>query len=61
MHLTQEQWLSSIHPEDLESFVDQFSAAVANGGDYQTEHRSLWPNGTVRWLAGLSLASCPLV
>ena len=42
--LTQEQWLCSIHPEDLEGFVGQFGAAVASGGQYHTEYRSLWPH-----------------
>ena len=51
-YLTQEQWLCSIHPEDLESFVEQFGAAVSAGGQYQTEYRSLWPDGSVRWLTG---------
>jgi PAS domain S-box-containing protein len=50
--LTQEQWLCCVHPEDLESFVEQFGAAVASGGHYQTEYRSLWPDGSVRWLTG---------
>jgi PAS domain S-box-containing protein len=50
--LTQEQWLASIYPEDLETFVEHFSMAVSCGGQYETEFRSLWPDGTVRWLAG---------
>jgi two-component system sensor histidine kinase/response regulator len=49
--LPREHWLSSIHPGDLESFVDQFAAAGASGGDYDTEYRSLQVDGGVRWLA----------
>ena len=48
--LTQEQWLSTIHPEDLESFTEQFGAAVDNGGQYQAEYRVLTVNGAARWL-----------
>ncbi len=50
--LTRDEWLSSIHPEDLDSFVQQFTEAVESGGQYLTEYRSLWPNGVVRWLTG---------
>ena len=48
--LTQEQWLATIHPEDLESFVEQFGAAVDNGGQYRAEYRVLTLGGAVRWL-----------
>ena len=50
--MTREQWLCTVHPEDLESFIGQFSAAVESGGQYQTEYRALWSDGTVRWLTG---------
>jgi PAS domain S-box-containing protein len=50
--LSQDQWLASIYPEDLETFVEHFSLAVCRGGQYETEFRSLWPDGTVHWLAG---------
>jgi PAS domain S-box-containing protein len=50
--MTREQWLCTIHPEDLEPFVEQFSTAVEAGGQYQTEYRALWADGTIRWLTG---------
>jgi PAS domain S-box-containing protein len=50
--LTQEQWLATIHPEDLESFVEHFTAAVAAEGNYQVEYRTLLADGRVIWLAG---------
>jgi PAS domain S-box-containing protein len=50
--LTQHEWLSTIHPEDFESFVEQFAAAVYQSGHYEVEYRTLLRDGTVRWLAG---------
>jgi PAS domain S-box-containing protein len=50
--LSQNEWLSTIHPEDFAAFVEQFSDAVENNGAYQSEYRGLLPDGRVRWLAG---------
>jgi two-component system, sensor histidine kinase and response regulator len=52
MSLTREEWLASIHPEHLESVVHALSAAVASGGGYETEYRTLTATGEIRWLAG---------
>ncbi len=52
MSLSREEWLASIHPEDLEGVVHALSNAVASGGGYETEYRTLTANGEVRWLAG---------
>jgi two-component system sensor histidine kinase/response regulator len=52
MSLTREEWLASIHPEDLESVVHALSDAVASGSGYETEYRTLTPTGEIRWLAG---------
>jgi two-component system sensor histidine kinase/response regulator len=52
MCLTREEWLASIHPEDLESVVHALSDAVASGSGYETEYRTLTAAGEVRWLAG---------
>lgn len=49
--LTRGQWVATIHPDDLESFVQQFSEALAAGRDYRGEYRSLLMDGGVRWLA----------
>jgi PAS domain S-box-containing protein len=50
--LSREQWLATVHPEDLESVVDALSAAVASGSGYQLEYRTLLGGGETRWLAG---------
>jgi PAS domain S-box-containing protein len=49
--LSREDWLTSIHPHDLENFVEKVSEAVAACGNYDFEYRSLWADGSVRWLA----------
>jgi two-component system sensor histidine kinase/response regulator len=49
--LTQEQWLSTIHPGDLEDFIETIGEAMATGGNYQAEYRSLLLAGGYRWLA----------
>lgn len=48
---TYETFLQCVHPEDRPLVVDSVSAAVQQGRDYQVEHRILWPDGTVRWIA----------
>jgi two-component system, sensor histidine kinase and response regulator len=52
MALSREEWLASIHPEDLENVVDALGAAVASGNGYQLEYRTLLASGDTRWLAG---------
>ncbi len=52
MSLTREEWLASVHPEDLEGVVQALSTAVATGSGYQTEYRTLTASGEIRWLAG---------
>jgi len=50
--LTREEWVATIHPEDLESVVLTLGAAIDTGAKYQCEHRTLLLTGEVRWLAG---------
>ena len=52
MSLTREEWLASIHPQDLEAVMHALSNAVATGSGYETEYRTLTASGEVRWLAG---------
>src|ERR1700727_38838 len=52
MSLRREEWLASIHPEDLEGVVQALSDAVATGSGYETEYRTLTGSGEVRWLGG---------
>jgi two-component system sensor histidine kinase/response regulator len=49
--LTREEWMATIHPEDMEGVVLALGAAIDSGADYQCEYRILLLSGTVRWLA----------
>jgi PAS domain S-box-containing protein len=51
LHLSREQWVASIHPEDLEAVVLALGAAIDSGSRYQCEYRTLMISGDVRWLA----------
>ena len=50
--LTREEWVATIHPEDLEAVVLELGAAIDLNTRYQSEYRTLTPAGEVRWLAG---------
>ena len=32
--------------------LETFGAAMKSGADFSTQHRSIWPDGSVRWLSG---------
>jgi two-component system sensor histidine kinase/response regulator len=49
--LRREEWVATIHPEDLEAVVVELGAAIDSGTTYQSEYRTLLLNGEVRWLA----------
>jgi two-component system cell cycle sensor histidine kinase/response regulator CckA len=49
---TFEAFVERIHPDDRESVIETIGKAVTTGADFSTEHRSIWPDGTVRWLSG---------
>jgi len=48
---TYEAFLERVHPEDRQDVVDAVNAAVRDDADYAIEHRVVWPDGTVRWVA----------
>jgi len=49
---TFEAFVERIHPDDRESVTETVGKAVKAGADFSTQHRTLWPDGTVRWLSG---------
>ncbi len=49
--ITQEQWLASVHPDDLETLVHDLSEARKSGGEYHTQYRSLRGDGRIIWVA----------
>lgn len=48
---TREALLDAVHPEDRDAMIAAGRAALAGPpGVYDAEFRTLWPDGTVRWL-----------
>ena len=47
-----EAWASRIHPEDCERTEAAFAQALKDCVEFCAEYRTLWPDGTVRWLEG---------
>jgi len=45
-------FVERIHPDDRESLMETIGKAMKSGVDFRVEHRSIWPDGTVRWLSG---------
>jgi PAS domain S-box-containing protein len=45
-------FVERIHPDDRESLMETVRKAMKSGLDFRVEHRSIWPDGTVRWLSG---------
>lgn len=50
-NITYEVFLNALHPSDREWVNETVTQAIANGEDYDIEYRSLWPDGTVHWIA----------
>ncbi len=49
---TFEAFVERVHPDDREAVLEAIAKATKSGADFSTEHRSIWPDGTVRWLSG---------
>jgi PAS domain S-box-containing protein len=47
---TYEAWLDTVHPEDRAAVVAVIDDALERRGTHQFEYRTVWPDGTVRWL-----------
>jgi PAS domain S-box-containing protein len=46
-----EAWQRRVHPDDLPRVLPLLDAARTGKGLYQSEYRSLWPDGTIHWLS----------
>ena len=55
---TFEAFIEGVHPEDRASLLEIYATAKKSGSYFTTEHRSLAPDGEVRWLTGAG-AYCP--
>jgi PAS domain S-box-containing protein len=49
---TFEAFLQSVHADDRESVLETIGTAMKAGTDFKVFNRSIWPDGTVRWLSG---------
>jgi PAS domain S-box-containing protein len=49
---TFEAFVERIHPDDRESVLETIGKARKAGSDFSVQNRSIWPDGTVRWLSG---------
>jgi PAS domain S-box-containing protein len=45
-------FINRIHPDDRASSLKAIQEAARTGQDFRVEHRTIWPDGTVRWVAG---------
>lgn len=52
---TQEAWEALVHPDDRAHAIRKVNEAFANGS-FADEWRVVWPDGSVRWLAGRASA-----
>jgi PAS domain S-box-containing protein len=49
---TFQAFAAGIHPDDRESALATLADAMKAGSDFSIQHRTAWPDGTVRWLSG---------
>jgi len=43
-------WISRVHPDDVDSVQANIQRCMTEGLIYTAEFRTLWPDGTIRWL-----------
>jgi PAS domain S-box-containing protein len=48
---TYEAYLALVDPQDLDRLLQAIRRSIQANVEYQIEHRILWPDGTVHWLA----------
>ncbi|MDP9323837.1 MAG: PAS domain S-box protein, partial [Acidobacteriota bacterium] len=49
---TLKAFLACVHPQDRASLAETIAEAARLGTDFSVQHRTIWPDGTVRWLTG---------
>lgn len=49
---TYDTYVSMLHPDDRASVIAIVEEAVRTKSRYRTEHRVVWPDGTVHWITG---------
>lgn len=51
-----ETFVGIVHPEDRERTMTTIQAVLPTAGQFSTEFRVIWPDGSVHWIAGLGRA-----
>lgn len=46
-----ESYLDMVHPEDSDRVRQAVAACIEHGVDYDIEHRVVWPDGNIHWIA----------
>ncbi len=49
---TYDAWVALLHPDDAERSLGVLDRAVETDSAYVTEHRIIWPDGSVHWVSG---------
>ena len=49
-------WAEGLHPDDRDVALEEWQVAAASGRDFQSEYRSIKPDGRVVWIHGRSAA-----
>ncbi|MBD3669837.1 MAG: PAS domain S-box protein [Gammaproteobacteria bacterium] len=47
-----DDYMSRVHPEDIEMLQSSLSELVGLKNTFETEHRIIWPDGSIHWMAG---------
>lgn len=47
---TYDAWLESLHPDERDDILALVEDALERRSPYEFEHRTVWPDGTVRWI-----------
>lgn len=50
---TFDTYVSLLHPDDRQPLLDALTRAVESKSTYRVEHRAVWPDGSVHWIAGV--------
>jgi PAS domain S-box-containing protein len=47
---TYENFLATVHPDDVQRVDEAVKDSLEHGGSYNIEHRCIWPDGSIHWL-----------
>lgn len=47
-----DHFIQSVHPDDREIVLQKINESLQKGTEYNIEHRTIWPDGSIHWLGG---------